>query len=256
MPSRPTGLEPAALTNGGDAAVKLKLARLRSGEPEIFASVQGEGVSAGRPSTFIRLSLCNLTCTWCDTKYTWDWARYDPGAEIAQVGALEIVERVTAIGIENVVVTGGEPLMQQDALAEVTRPLARARYRIEVETNGTFLPSADLRRDVSQWNVSPKLSNSGNPDNRRQVRRALRWFARAEHAWFKLVIDTPADIDEADTFVERHGVSRSRVILMPQGASAIALKKRSTWLAEACARRGYRFSTRVHILLWGGERGR
>ena len=87
----------------------LKLARLQSGEPEIFTSIQGERVSVGRPSTFVQLSLCNLACTWCDTKYTWDWAHYDPGAEIMHTTNTEIIGKVTSLGVENVVITGGEP---------------------------------------------------------------------------------------------------------------------------------------------------
>lgn len=234
----------------------LKLARLPSGEPEIFASIQGEGVSAGRPSTFVRLSLCNLACAWCDTKYTWDWARYDPADEIARTGSTEIADRVTALGVENVVITGGEPLMQQDALSDVAEALTSAGHRIEVETNGTFEPERSLQRHVAQWNVSPKLANSGNARERRLLDVPLRWFAQSEDAWFKFVVDAPEDLDEVEALVNNYGVARGRVILMPQGTSVEALDKRSGWLAEACARHGYRFSTRMHILLWGDERGR
>ena len=234
----------------------LKLARLQSGEPEIFASIQGEGVSAGRPSTFVRLSLCNLACTWCDTKYTWDWAHYDPGVEIMHTTNAEVIRRVTSLRVENVVITGGEPLMQQDALADIVKELTRAGHRIEVETNGTFQPRRSLRRHIAQWNVSPKLANSGNAAWRRLVDAPLRWFAQSGNAWFKFVIDVPADLEEVEDLVNGYDVARTRVILMPQGTSVAALDKRSAWLADACARRGYRFSTRIHILLWGDERGR
>lgn len=229
---------------------------MHSGQPEIFSSIQGEGVSVGRPSTFVRLSLCNLACTWCDTKYTWDWAHYDPAIEIARTANADVVERVTLLGVENVVITGGEPLMQQDALAEIAEELTRVGHRIEVETNGTLEPQPSLQRHVAQWNVSPKLANSGDAAPRRLVDAALRWFAQSASAWFKFVIDVPADLEEVEDLVSRYGVPHRRVLLMPQGASVDALGERSTWLAEACARRGYQFSTRLHILLWGDERGR
>ena len=234
----------------------LKLARLPSGKPEIFASIQGEGASAGRPSTFVRLSLCNLACTWCDTKYTWDWERYDPDAEIARTECADIVARVTELGLENVVITGGEPLMQQGPLAELAAALVQAGHRIEVETNGTFAPQPALQARVAQWNVSPKLANSGNALKRRRVDGPLRWFAGSEDAWFKFVIDAPADLNEVEMLLAQYEISRERVILMPQGTTALALKERSEWLVEACACRGYRFSTRMHILIWGDERGR
>lgn len=234
----------------------LKLARLPSGEPEIFASIQGEGASAGRPSTFVRLSLCNLACSWCDTKYTWDWERYDPAAEITLTECTDVVARVVALGVDNVVLTGGEPLMQQDPLSEVAAALATSGYRIEVETNGTFAPNPVLQQHVAQWNVSPKLANSRNPMERRRVREPLRWFAGSGEAWFKFVIESPADLDEVEALVAGYAVPHERVILMPEGTSAAALRDRSEWLADLCARHRYRFSTRMHILIWGDERGR
>ena len=97
----------------------LKLSRLPAGEPEVFTTIQGEGVSAGVPSTFVRLSLCSLRCVWCDTKFTWDWERYDPRVEIVRLDVPEVTRRVLAGGTRNVVITGGEPLLQQE---EVARP--------------------------------------------------------------------------------------------------------------------------------------
>ena len=87
----------------------LKLSRMPSGEPEIFASIQGEGASAGTPSVFARLSLCNLACSWCDTAYTWDWRRYDPKQEIAELEIDQVLARVEALAgeaIRNVLVMG------------------------------------------------------------------------------------------------------------------------------------------------------
>lgn len=233
----------------------LKLARLPSGEPEIFTSIQGEGASAGRPSTFVRLSLCNLACSWCDTKYTWDWEHYDPKVEITALDCNAVAARVVELGVENVVVTGGEPLMQQAPLADLAGELTQRGHRIEVETNGTYAPQPSLQTHVSQWNVSPKLENSGNPVGRRRLDEPLEWFAASDHAWFKFVVDTPADLEEVDCLLARLKVPSERVILMPQGTSPEALRERSAWLASLCTDRGYRFSTRMHILIWGDERG-
>ena len=146
--------------------------------------------------------------------------------------------------------------MQQDALVGVSEALTSAGHRIEVETNGTFEPHPLLRRQVAQWNVSPKLSNSGNTTRDRLVEAPLRWFGGSENAWFKFVVNAPADLDEVEALVDAFGIKRRRVILMPQGASVNALNRRSAWIADACVRRGYQFSTRIHILLWDSERGR
>ena len=57
---------------------------------EIFDSIQGEGPSTGTPSIFLRLSTCNLKCSWCDTKYTWDWQNYDIKKEIKEISIEKI----------------------------------------------------------------------------------------------------------------------------------------------------------------------
>ena len=109
---------------------------------------------------------------------------------------------------------------------------------------------------VSQWNVSPKLGNSGNSADRREVAASLDAFRGLSNAYFKFVVVEPPDVDEVSGLVERYRIPPDRVVLMPEGATATALARRSEWVADACTQRGYRFSTRLHILLWGDERGR
>ena len=109
---------------------------------------------------------------------------------------------------------------------------------------------------VSQWNVSPKLPNSGNRTERREAAGPLAAFRDLSNAYFKIVVVDPPDVDEVSALVDRHRIPAGQVVLMPEGTTADALARRSTWLAEACTERGYRFSTRLHILLWSDERGR
>ena len=167
----------------------LTLAVDDSGGPELFASLQGEGPSAGRPCAFVRLSNCNLACRWCDTAYTWRFAgpdAYDRKAEQIVLPEADVAERIRALGQERLVVTGGEPLLQAPALARMLALLGvrpreggglgeagetSARDRrlrgdaptVEVETNGTVAPPPALDALIHQYNVSPKLAHSGNP---------------------------------------------------------------------------------------------
>ncbi len=243
----------------------LKLSRLPAGEPEIFASIQGEGVTCGTPSVFVRLAHCNLRCVWCDTAYTWDWSRYDPTQEVVSLPCAEVRDRVLALArpptpdaalrIRTAVVTGGEPLAQQRELAPLLTALRAVGMRIEMETNGTLVPDAvaDL---VDQWNVSPKLGGSGNPRAAREVAAPLRWFAADERATFKFVVASPEDVAEANDLVARYGIPPDRVLLMPEASDPDTLAARSPWVVEECQRLGYRFGPRLHVALWGAARGR
>ena len=146
--------------------------------------------------------------------------------------------------------------MQTAELARLGRKLKEAGMRIEVETNGTLAPSSELASLIDQWNVSPKLANSGNPAEHREVPAPLRWFAGQPDAYFKFVVVAPNDLEEVVALVDRYGVPPERVVLMPEGTTAAVLEARSRWLVERCVALGYRFSPRLHILLWGDERGR
>ena len=234
----------------------LRVSKQPNGQPEVFYSLQGEGPTVGTPSVFLRLATCNLACSWCDTKYTWDWAHYDFNQEVAALEITQVEELIKGFGCTNLVITGGEPLLQQIELAPLVDSLKAQGFRFEVETNGTINPTAELLRDIDQWNVSPKLANSGNPKDRREASDALESFVGLPNAYFKFVLVDPGDIDEVRMLRDKYQVPNQRVILMPEGQSSEITQERSRWVSEACVNEGFRFSPRLHILLWGDERGR
>src|SRR5262249_55878013 len=158
---------------------------------------------------------------------------------------------VAAMDVPMVVITGGEPLLQQGELETLARELKQAGKRIEVETAGTIAPRlGDL---VDQWNVSPKLANSGNPLDRRYKPDVLRAFAATGRAVFKFVVCEISDLDEITSMVAECGLTD--IWVMPEGTDAATLEERSAQLADAVVARGWNLTTRLHILLWGNKRG-
>jgi organic radical activating enzyme len=232
---------------------------MASGEPELFASIQGEGFSVGVPSVFVRVAECNLTCTWCDTRYTWDWDRYDRDRETMQLPVDDVVARVLAAAgdsIKNAVLTGGEPLLHQEDLVELATSLRSKGFRIEIETNGAIEPSEELLDVIDQWNVSPKLDSSGNKKSARLRTGPLTRFAMLPNAWFKFVACRGEDLDEIESIAKTYALPRDRILVMPEGTEPVALLERSKSLVSLVQARGLRFGTRLHVLLWGDGRGR
>jgi len=221
---------------------------------EIFESLQGEGVSSGAPCIFVRLAQCNLHCTWCDTKYTWDFDHYRYEDEVREQSVAEVAQLVNAAPSRRLVLTGGEPLLQQRALQEFFARLA-PDIAVEVETNGTILPEPASLSRVNQWNVSAKLASAGDPESFRIKPEVLAALRDTGRAYLKLVIHGEADFAEADALVARLGWPADRVCLMPEATDREQLRTRSFAVAEAARTRSYRFSSRLHLELWGGRRG-
>jgi organic radical activating enzyme len=249
----------------------MKLAKLGEG-PEIFHTIQGEGVSVGAPAVFIRASRCNLHCVWCDTDHTWNfektpwphekdtipgYAKFKKADVTFEITPADAAKKILAFGCPRTVITGGEPLLQQDEFLELIG-IIRGRepeHQFEVETNGTKIPSLAFHGAVNQFNVSPKLSNSGMPESLRIHSEALAFFARSPKAWFKFVVVEPADLVEIKTLCNDYQIPRHCVLLMPEGRTCEELDRHARWLAEICRDLGFRFSDRLHIRLWGDKRG-
>jgi 7-carboxy-7-deazaguanine synthase len=223
---------------------------------EIFYSLQGEGIDVGKPAVFIRTALCNLSCVWCDTKYTWDWNHYEYDREVIEMTITEIQEQISGFDTKHCVITGGEPLIQQVKLVPLLSNLKSNGYFIEIETNGTILPSDMVERYVDRWNVSPKLQNSSVSKEHREVQTCLESFAKNSKAYMKFVICDRSDISEVETLIGKYMLKRQRIILMPEGNSAAEIMEKSKWLAEICLKNGYRLSIRLHSLVWSGTRAK
>jgi 7-carboxy-7-deazaguanine synthase len=222
---------------------------------ETFYSLQGEGGLVGVPSFFIRTTGCNLRCEWCDTPYTsWepegDWRTID-----------ELVAAVPRPA-RHVVITGGEPLLWEN-LPTLTAALRDRGRHVTIETAGTLYQ--ELACDL--MSISPKLANSDPGPHRRAAVRAehaarrldvptLRRLLDSYACQLKFVIAEPGDLAEVDDLLGRLSpVAPGTVLLMPLGTEPAAVAARGRWLAELCKERGYRYTPRLHIDLFGNERG-
>jgi 7-carboxy-7-deazaguanine synthase len=243
--------------------VNLTLATDDTGGPEIFASLQGEGPSMGMPVAFVRLSRCNLACTWCDTAYTWrfegdnrphrDGIAFERKANQVTLSPEETAQRIAAMGQNRLVITGGEPLLQAGALAAMLEHLPD--MSVEIETNGTVAAPARLDIRVDQYNVSPKLAHSGNPADLALIPERLDAYATDPRAFFKFVIAAPEDVAEVLELQRRYRIKPAHIFLMAEGTDSATQRARQAWLAPLCLEHGFRISDRLHIHLYGDTRG-
>lgn len=206
---------------------------------EIFYTLQGEGANIGKPAIFLRLSGCHLRCVWCDSKFTWDMKSGK------QMSTDNIIKKIKKYPCKHLVITGGEPLIQQNTLKELLQKL-KPEYFVEMETSGSL--QSMIHEYIDQYNCSPKLSNSKNK------RLVLEKFP-AEKTYYKFVVDSQKDLKEIKALIKKHDLDCEKIILMPQGINKSELAKKSQWLAEICKKENLRFTPRLHIDLWGYKRG-
>lgn len=245
----------------------LKLARDDNGEPEIFRSIQGEGPAIGRPRTFVRLSGCNLHCVWCDTPYTWNWTgtpfahegntKFNLSAEMVKLSVAETAARIKALPSEGVVITGGEPLLQTSAVVELIDALREDDHRalIDIETNGSIVPSEELIDRIDYFVVSPKLAHSGNDAEIALRHEALSRYATMLSASWKFVAKDAADVAAAAALAKHYDFPAQRIYIMPEGTTSEALLARGRALIDAVIEHGFNYSDRLHIHLFGQKRG-
>ncbi|MFC6087710.1 7-carboxy-7-deazaguanine synthase QueE [Saccharothrix lopnurensis] len=222
--------------------------------------MQGEGPSLGRRCAFVRLGGCNLSCRWCDTPYTWDWrgvgdtgVAYDPKVELHAMPWRDVLHRLVAYRVGLVVISGGEPLTQQDRLVPLVRALVDSGHGVEFETNGTVAPIPELT-GLARFTVSPKLAHSGDRRSRRLVPAALAAFAAVPGTAFKFVCRTPADLDEVAAVVDGYGTEP--VWIMPEGRTGDEVHRTLGELGDAVIARGWNLTTRLHVSVWGDRRGK
>lgn len=249
---------------------------------EHFYSLQGEGPTTGVPSVFLRLQGCNFMCggigtekdgelhngaKWrCDTIEVWTKGKHYTNEELYELfldnGYVNHLEWGA-----HLVVTGGEPLLQEDGIAQfIDYFVNRAKFMpfIEVETNASIVPK-NLFSVVSQWNLSPKLASSGVTMDKRYVEDALTYFAGASRALhrnnpinitFKFVVSCEEDYQEIkEMFVDRFNINMDSLMLMPGGDTQELLSVTRPLVAEICKKYRHVFSDRMHISIWDKKTG-
>lgn len=207
---------------------------------EIFYSIQGEGPNIGKPSIFLRLQGCHLRCVWCDSKFTWD---FKSGKKMTTE---EVIKELKKYPGKNLVITGGEPLIQQSALKELLEKIGK-NYYVEMETSGSLKSTLD--KYINQYNCSPKTGNSKNK------KIHLEKFP-AEKTIYKFIIDKKEDLEEIEELIKKYRLPKDKILLMPQGIKKSELQKKSKWLIEICKEKNYRFSPRLHINIYSNQRGK
>lgn len=223
---------------------------------EVFGpTLQGEGPHAGRKVKFIRLGGCNLSCSWCDTPYTWDATRFNLKAENPMTPVLDILERLG--WCDTVVISGGEPLMHQSKLAwtELLVSLKDRGTEVHVETNGTLLPNLVTVRNVAHYSISPKLPNAGRHKPKQNPAMAEGWNTIAASKALKFVVRDLADACEAITLAGENGFGQEDVWLMPEGRTPEELNERWPAVADAALKLGVNATHRLHVLAWGDTKG-
>lgn len=221
---------------------------------EVFGPVwQGEGPHAGRRCAFLRLGLCNLSCEWCDTPYTWDKSRFDVHAECPPLTSFQVLNTLAVQPVDLLILSGGEPLLHatNPVLVDVVQTWTGDWGRlVDVETNGTMrIP--DWANLVDLFVVSPKLW-TGGPEKRRIRPERLAAWASQPNAIFKVVCQTPEQVHE---LAGASWAEPGRTWIMPEGRSRDELLARAGAIEGAVAERGFHFTLRQHTLMHGDERG-
>lgn len=215
-------------------------------------TVHAQGPSAGRRCSVIQIGGCNLSCSWCDSAFTWDTARYDLSREVGYWPIAEVVEHAMASRPRLVVISGGEPLLQQNSAGWALLLDSLAGVEIGVETNGTQPPTETTLNRVSWVTVSPKLAHSGDPAWARINGDVLVQWGKCAQNFdidFSFAVRDVSDVTTVGTLVTIHGLPAERVWIIPEGTTAATSIDRLNDVSEAALTAGFNLSTRLSALV-------
>ena len=157
------------------------------------------------------------------------------------------------------VITGGEPLLQQKNLIELLNQLKKTikiKPRIEIETNGTIKATQQLDQFITQYNVSPKLKNCGLKKQTRINPISLKFFIQNKKSIFKFVLNNSREEKQLfDEYLNEYQINPKKVYIMPACQTAFDCRKKEIDLIEFCKKNQFNYSTRLHILLYNNKKG-
>lgn len=208
---------------------------------EIFYSLQGESTHAGKPCVFVRLTYCNLRCTYCDTTYAF--------FEGMDMTVPAIMEAVAAYRCRTVEITGGEPLLQDGVLVLMSR-LADDGYEVLLETGGSLDISGVDQRVVTIMDI--KCPSSGMVEKNRLENLALL----RQHDEIKFVVGDRDDYDWMKAFIGEHGLGEKNTILVSPVFDRLEPRELAEWiLTDRLPSQvpNLRFQLQMHKFIWSPE---
>ena len=232
---------------------------------DIFKSIQGEGAKIGTPSLFLRLGICNLSCTWCDTPYSWkkgqtDYKNFQIDDVIKILSNLSSSQKSAKNNpIRNLVITGGEPLLQQKNLIPLLKNSFLKDFQIEFETNGSIPLLKEFQQFIQKqnqsfnkkfgipkftFNISPKLKDSGN--------KAYKVIIYPNSV-LKFVYVNKNSEKLIDKFLAGHKIA-PKIFIMPEGTTVAAFEAKNKDVLNYCLKKGFIYTPRLHIYLFGNKR--
>ena len=200
---------------------------------EIYLSVQGESTHTGLPCIFIRLTGCNLRCSWCDTAYAFH--------EGKNMSIDEILQKIESFGIHLVEITGGEPLMQ-DNVYTLMRKLIEKRYKVMLETGGS-ISLERVPKDVIKI-MDLKCPGSGEQEKNNLDNLKLL----TPHDEVKFVILDRKDYEWSRDIIEKFKINETAHILLSPVFDKLELKEMVKWILED--RLPVRLQTQLHKIIW------
>lgn len=208
---------------------------------EIFYSLQGEGLQIGLPTVFVRLFACDLRCSWCDTMYAVE------GRDFKDIPLEEVVISVEEHSCKRVCITGGEPLIQRDEVAELAEILIKKGYNIVLETSGHKMPPDVFWTQNSIISMDCKCPGSGMHE-----RMDFSMYQKLRPTdQLKFVILNEEDYEYATGVLQEQDI-KAHIIFQPAGGVGIE------WITERVMRERLsrvRVLPQLHKIIWGDKRG-
>ncbi|TET17841.1 MAG: radical SAM protein [Candidatus Cloacimonadota bacterium] len=206
---------------------------------EIFKSIQGETRCTGFPFIFVRFSGCNLRCTYCDTTYA-----YEEGFEISKQ---DLLKKITLFGLKHVLITGGEPLLQNEVYG-LTDALIAHNYNVLLETNGTLDISRLNRKIVKIVDIKCP----GSEENSKMLWENLSRLQ--ENDEIKFVISNREDYEWAKRISHKFSLYEKLTVNFSPNHSILKPKQLAEWILEDTI--PVRLNLQIHKYIWKGvERG-
>jgi 7-carboxy-7-deazaguanine synthase len=203
---------------------------------EIFYSIQGESTLVGIPTVFVRLTACNLRCTYCDTTYSYYEGQVFP--------VEEVLEKIQSFGARAVCITGGEPLLQKQVLPLMTT-LCDLGYTVSLETSGSLsCKDVDLRVKLV---IDVKTPDSGAANSFDFANLSLAH----EDIEFKFVICSETDLEWSEVFCRQHQIFEKFIVLYSPSYRNLDAR----WLAEKILQKksSARLQLQLHKYIWSPE---